>query len=82
MRLTWYSFFFCCISASKISLNLSIPSENTNQQFIHVLCLQVSCIKRNAVYGFVILFAMQKRNAKKAESEKKYYAQKKYVSGD
>ena len=44
--------------------------------------MQVLCIKRNAVYGFVILFAMQKRNAKKAESEKKYYAQKKYVSGD
>lgn len=44
--------------------------------------MQVLCIKRNAVYGFVILFSMQKRNAKKAESEKKYYAQKKYVSGD
>lgn len=28
------------------------------------------------------LISMQKRNAKKAESEKKYYAQKKYVSGD
>lgn len=26
--------------------------------------------------------SMQKRNAKKAESEKKYYAEKKYVSGD
>jgi hypothetical protein len=38
--------------------------------------------QRNAVYGFVILFSMQKRNAKKAESEKKYYAAKQYVSGD
>lgn len=25
---------------------------------------------------------MQKRNVKKAESEKKYYAEKKYVSGE
>lgn len=41
------------------------PIWNTNQQFIHVLCLQVSFIKRNAVYGFVSYFqcrnAMQRR---------------------
>jgi hypothetical protein len=46
-----------------------------------VLRLQVSVIKIN-VHGFVILSSMQKRNAKKAESEKKYYAEKKYVTGD
>lgn len=34
------------------------------------------------VFLNIISPSMQKRNAKKAASEKKYYAEKKYVLGD
>lgn len=33
-------------------------------------------------FSCLVYFTMQKRNAKKVESEKKYYAEKKYICGD